>query len=92
MQTVDIGPISGDKLYEIDGSFNGKYTVKDLTDTMTGISSPWTDGSLNRDVKVYDLKGRLIRTMVAGTDPSTATKGLNKGIYIVGNKKIVVSE
>lgn len=92
MQTVDIGPISGDKFYEIDGSFNGKYTVKDLTDTMTGISSPWTDGSLNRDVKVYDLKGRLVRTMVAGTDPSTATKGLNKGIYIVGNKKIVVSE
>lgn len=88
-QTIDIGPINGDKYYEINGTLNGKLTVNDLTDTMTGISTPVADGNLNKDIRVYDLRGRLIRVVAAGTDVSTATEGLSKGIYVVGNKKII---
>ena len=38
-------------------------------------------------VNVYTLDGVLIRKQV---DAATATSGLKKGVYIVGNKKVLV--
>jgi alpha-amylase len=40
-----------------------------------------------REVKVYTLDGRLIRSVQNGTD---AINGLKKGVYIVNGKKVVV--
>lgn len=63
----------------------------------TGITSPWVsgsgssdgsgggspDGALSRYCGVYSISGELIRR-------GTSTAGLPPGIYIVGNRKIVI--
>ena len=67
---------------------NGGYYVKDK---LAGVVTPTairdilteTDGV----VKVYSLDGRLLRT---AKDSREATSGLPKGIYIVGNRKLVL--
>ncbi|MGM9779662.1 MAG: alpha-amylase family glycosyl hydrolase, partial [Prevotella sp.] len=89
-QTVDIGPITSDKYYEIAEKSNGKYTVTDVTESMTsGISSIISDSNLgSAPVKVYTLTGLELRRFAAGTKTSDAVKGLPKGMYIVGNRKV----
>lgn len=65
----------------------------DLTITFEGseitsvISTTVTAGDENEKVKVYDLNGRLLKSGVA---TSEATSGLQKGVYIVGGKKVIV--
>lgn len=51
----------------------------------TGIDNV-TAGNADADVKVYTVDGRLVKTCKA----ANATEGLEKGVYIVGGKKLVV--
>ncbi len=81
-QTVDIGPIDKDVYYEIAEMVNGKYTVNDITPTVTGIDRPIVDQK-PRPNHVYSLDGRLLRS---GT---TSLEGLPKGIYIVNSNKVI---
>ena len=78
MQTVDIGPISEDTYYEISDVVNGKYTVNNLTSTVTGIKEVSTVSQHPGDNAWYTLSG--IRT-------ATPTKA---GIYIHNGRKVVV--
>lgn len=51
------------------------------------ISATQTVEDESEVVNVYDLNGRLVKS---GVKAGSATSGLQKGIYIVGNKKVVV--
>ena len=86
-QSVDIGPLSEDTYYEIGDIVNGKFTVNDVTQTVTGILPVKEVIDLNTPVKVYTLDGRLVKTAPKGSD---ALSGLAKGIYIVNKKKFVL--
>jgi alpha-amylase len=78
-QTVDINSISEDTYYVIsDTKTNGKYTVTDVTSTVTAIEAIRTTPSVQNGV-IYDLQGRKIQ--------GEPTK---KGIYIIGGKKVVI--
>ena len=92
LQTVDIGPISEDTYYEIGELSSGKYTVNDLTETMTtgitGITAS-DGGNASETVRVYSIDGRMVRSLPAGTTAGEATEGLTNGIYIVNGKKII---
>ena len=89
-QTVDVADVTTDKYYEISTSkdSDNKYKVNDVTSTYaTGIRQVIIENSKLREVKVYTLDGRLIRSVQNGTD---AINGLKKGVYIVNGKKVVV--
>ena len=76
-QTVDIGPITEDKYYEIAAKSNGKYTVNDLTSTVTGIS----DVTYTKPATAtgwYTLQGVRIN------------KPVQHGIYIHNGRKVIV--
>lgn len=40
-------------------------------------------------MNVYTIDGRLVRSLGTGVTTSEALDGLEKGIYIVGGKKVV---
>ena len=50
-------------------------------------AKPIVAGKATENINVYTIDGKLIKRNVKATD---ASKGLNKGIYIVGKKKIAV--
>lgn len=79
-QTVDIGPITTDKYYEIAGEAGGKLTVNDLTATLTGIGTPAaTDrAAASADRAWFTVSGQRV---AAPTQP---------GLYIHGGRKVVV--
>ena len=60
---------------------NGIITFDYLKDFTTGIDSPIVDNGTDKDARIYTLDGRYV-----GTDKSQLTKG----IYIIGNKKVVI--
>jgi alpha-amylase len=78
LQTVDIGPISEDKYYELGDLSNGKYTYKDVTSTITtGIRTINTSTTAS-DPSWYTLSGvRLSK------EPT------QNGVYIHQGKKVV---
>jgi alpha-amylase len=86
---VDVADVTTDKYYEISTSKDGdKYKVNDVTSTYaTAIRQVIIENSELREVKVYTLDGRLVRSVQNGTD---AINGLKKGVYIVNGKKVVV--
>ena len=91
-KTVDIGPITQDKYYEMAAKVNGKYTVKDVTSVMTGIEGVVADVEAQTaqvPLRVYTLNGQLLRTLPAGTSLPEAVAPLAKGIYVVNGKKVV---
>ena len=91
-QTVDIGPITQDKYYEMAAKVNGKYTVKDVTSVMTGIEGIVADVEAQTaqvPLRVYTLNGQLLRTLPSGTSLPEAVAPLAKGIYVVNGKKVV---
>ena len=57
-----------------------------LPDTPTAIGTIYGD-DVNGIVNVYNVQGQLIRRNVKAGE---ATKGLSRGLYIVGNKKVLV--
>ena len=81
-QTVDINNVTTDKYFEISTTqTDGKYTVNDVTETVTGINeiksaTPYLNN------KIYTLDGRVVRDHY---DLNT----LPHGIYIYKGKKIV---
>lgn len=88
-QTVDVGPISEDKYYEVSTTkTNGKFTVTDVTATYSGIGSVVaSDG--RAPVRVHSIDGRLLRSLPAGASKGQALDGLPNGIYIVNGKKVL---
>lgn len=76
-QTIDIGPLSEDTYYEIGDEVGGKFTVNDVTQTVTGIT-PVTFYSRPTDNYWYDLNGRRL-----SGEPT------KKGLYIHQGKKIL---
>ena len=60
------------------------YTISDVSTAIKSISSA-TDASSK--VNVYTLSGVCVKKNVSAAE---ATQGLAKGIYVVGNKKVVV--
>ena len=59
----------------------------------SGISGISDDAPLgNARVKVFAITGSELRRCEAGTTIADAVKGLPKGLYIVGNRKIVVNQ
>jgi len=63
---------------------NDDYSNSNST---TGISIPTIKE--NKLVDVYTITGSRIRSQVLAKD---ATKGLDKGLYLVGNKKVLVTD
>lgn len=88
-QTVDIGPITEDRYYELSATMtNGKYTVTDITETITGIRTIRTETE-DRAPKVYSIDGRLIYSMTEKEAISDILKKLDKGIYIINGRKYI---
>ncbi len=90
-QTVDIGPISDDRYYEIGEKVNGKYTYIDVTSQITGIDNITQDRYADGAIKVYDIDGRLVRSCDRHAGIAEALQGLDRGLYIIGKKKYVVN-
>ena len=81
-QTVDINNVTTDKYFEISTTqTDGKYTVNDVTETVTGINEIEST-TPNYNNKVYTIDGRVVRDHY---DFNT----LPHGIYIYKGKKIV---
>lgn len=78
-QTVDIGPISEDRYYELGGEDNGKFTYVDLTTVVTGVEGVVADKRDGVDDGWYTLSG-----MSLGKKPS------QKGVYVHGGRKVVI--
>ena len=87
-QTVDVTNVSQTSYFEIltEKDSEGKYKVKDVTSSHTGIRS--INADVQESTKVYTLDGRLVRTAPKGSD---ALSGLAKGIYIVNKKKFILN-
>ena len=73
-------PFTNGGYYDITGL---QGVVDAITTSIGGVKAG--DGTVLTNV--YTLDGRLLRRQVKSTN---ATEGLPKGVYIVGNKKIVV--
>lgn len=75
-------------IYFADGKEN-VYHNKDIIAKVLGISAidNITIDSDEQPVNVYNTQGQLLRQNVS---PAQATNGLPAGIYIVGNKKVIV--
>ena len=59
----------------------------------SGISGIIADAPLgNAPVKVFAITGTELRRCAAGTTIADAVKGLPNGMYIVGNRKIIVNQ
>lgn len=79
------GPVTVDVVNarQLNGS---SVTISGTFNTMaTGIDSV-VAGNPDADVKVYTIDGRMVREGKA----ATATQGLEKGVYIVNGKKLLV--
>ncbi len=89
-QTVDINGINQDTYFSISTTKEGgKYTV-DIVDNPAGIDGVIADQPTATDGNVYAIDGRIVRRVAATTPISEALSGLQKGLYIVGGKKVIV--
>ena len=92
-QTVDVLNVTTDKFFEVPTEqSSGKHLVNDVTDQYTtGIGGVAVDTQRQSScTAVYALDGRLVRSFKRETTLNEAVKGLAKGLYIVGGKKVVV--
>lgn len=93
-QTVDITDLTTDKYYTLGTTKDskGKYYVNDVTSQYSGIEGIAADNgttAANKQVKVYTIDGRLLKTLPAGVTTAEALQGLQHGLYFVNGKKIV---
>lgn len=63
------------------------YCLYSISDVSTGIKKISSVPNASDNVNVYTVSGVCVRQQVS---PAEATLGLAKGIYVVGNKKVVV--
>jgi alpha-amylase len=77
-QTVDINNVSTTKFYEIATQKEGdKHLVTDVTGSHTGIDQIMNSRQSTANSKIYDLQSRRVNNM-------------QRGIYIVNGKKVVI--
>lgn len=91
-QTVDVVNVNTDKYFEISTEQSGgKNLVNDVTDQYpAGIGGVYAGTQERPDnMNVYTIDGRLVRSLGTDVTTSEALDGLEKGIYIVGGKKVV---
>lgn len=91
-QTVDVVNVNTDKYFEISTEQSGgKNLVNDVTDQYpAGIGGVYAGMQERPDnMNVYTIDGRLVRSLGTCVTTSEALDGLEKGIYIVGGKKVV---
>lgn len=91
-QTVDVVNVNTDKYFEISTEQSGgKNLVNDVTDQYpAGIGGVYAGTQERPDnMNVYTIDGRLVRSLGTCVTTSEALDGLEKGIYIVGGKKVV---
>lgn len=91
-QTVDVVNVNTDKYFEISTEQSGgKNLVNDVTDQYSaGIGGVYAGTQERPDnMNVYTIDGRLVRSLGTDVTTSEALDGLEKGIYIVGGKKVV---
>lgn len=90
-QTIDIGPVSEDTYYEIASkNASGKYTVTDVTATVTDINELTADSSFaDAPCKIYSANGQVVETLHEGEEPKNAIQQLKNGLYIIKGKKFV---
>lgn len=91
-QTVDVVNVNTDKYFEISTEQSGgKNLVNDVTDQdPAGIGGVYAGTQERPDnMNVYTIDGRLVRSLGTCVTTSEALDGLEKGIYIVGGKKVV---
>ncbi len=87
-QTVDVVGTDKDAYYEISTELDGiKHLVTDVTKEMTNAVNDVKTATTDVPVNVYTIDGRLVRR---GVMPADATNGLDRGLYIVGHKKVIV--
>ena len=79
-------PFEAGAIYTIQFSFPKKSVTVVKSNHPTGIEDIDAD-TTDRPVDVYNMQGILLRHDVA---PDSATTGLPAGLYIVGNKKVLV--
>lgn len=77
-QSSDLGPVSEDTYYEITGTSNGKFSVTDITETITGIEEITAGKDNKADDAYYTLSGVRVN------------KPSHPGIYIHNGRKTVV--
>ncbi|WP_243349103.1 hypothetical protein [Parabacteroides sp. FAFU027] len=81
-------PASGSFTFTVSGNQIVAYLILSTHSASMGTQSTTVlAADLNAPVNVYTIDGRLIRANVIR---SKSTEGLQKGIYIVDNKKVVV--
>ena len=85
-------PQTSDMDYHVGGYYDNVTGF--LGDMSTsGISGIIADAPLgNAPVKVFAITGTELRRCAAGTTIADAVKGLPNGMYIVGNRKIIVNQ
>lgn len=90
-QTVDVTNVNRTSYFLVTAhKDNGKYTVNDVTDTMTGIANAISTSPSAPATKVFAIDGRAVRSFGTAVSTSTATSGLTPGLYIVNGKKVAV--
>ena len=92
-QTVDVVNVDTDSFFEISATQSGgKHLVDDVTGRhAAGIADIHAaDGAGQAPAAVYTIDGRLVRRPAASSSMASALRGLDKGLYIVGGKKVVV--
>ena len=86
-QTVDINNISSTKYYEVSATLSGtKHTVNDVTAQYSGINDVKVS-DVKAPMSIYTIDGRYLGTTL---DAQDALRDLDKGLYIIGDKKYIV--
>ncbi len=87
-RTVELNNVKTDKCYEISSTKSGSYyMVNDVTADYSGIESVSVDKAIIGPVAVYNIDGCYIGVFV---NVKSALSSLEKGLYIIGNKKYIV--
>lgn len=80
------GYIASDKVVKMDGDPDAELAVSN-DGVINKVGKVFTAIDASATVNVYTIDGQLIRKNVKA---AAATKGLKKGVYIVGKKKVLV--
>ncbi len=93
-QTVDMSNVTATSYFEIqkDADSQGNYLVKNVTNEYSTAIFGINDNGAKRNAPtvVNTIDGRNVRRFATTVDYKEALHGLDKGLYIVNGKKVVV--